>query len=52
MDEEILMGRNAWLHGNPFEKEENPGLDDMDSFGSFEAGNDFGQDPGEDGFEL
>ena len=51
MDEEIIMGRNAWLHGNPFEKEENPGSDDMEPFSSFDAGNDFGEDPGEGGFE-
>ena len=41
MDEEILMSRNAWLHGNPFEKEENPGLDDLDRFG-VDDGQDFG----------
>ena len=47
MDQEILMGRNAWLHGNPFEKEEDPGLDDLNSFDRFDAGGGF--DPG-DGF--
>lgn len=52
MDEEIIMGRNAWLHGNPFEKEEDPGPDLPDPFGSFDAGNDFGSDPGDGGFEL
>lgn len=52
MDEEIIMGRNAWLHGNPFEKEEDPGLVDPDPFSSFDAGNDFGPDPGVDGFDL
>lgn len=30
MDEEILMGRNAWLDGDPFAKEEDPGMPGMD----------------------
>ena len=32
MDEEIAMGRNAWLHGNPFAKEGkgDPGADAPD----------------------
>lgn len=29
MDEEILMGRNAWLNGDPFGKEEEPELSDI-----------------------
>ncbi len=41
------MGRNAWMNGNPFAKEENLGLDDIDSFGGFDAGDGFG---GGDGF--
>ena len=52
MDQEILMGRNAWLHGNPFEKEEEPdmpGLGEMpgtDSFdGDFDPGDSFGSGP-------
>ncbi len=47
MDEEILMGRNAWLNGNPFGREENPGLDDLDPFDAPDAGADFGDDPGD-----
>lgn len=31
----------AWMNGNPFAKEENPGLDDMDSFGGFDTGDGF-----------
>ncbi len=46
LDQEILMGRNAWVNGNPFEKEEDPGLDDVDSFGGFDAGG--GMDGGSD----
>lgn len=30
MDEEILMGRNAWLDGDPFAKEEEPGMPGLD----------------------
>ena len=30
MDQEILMGQNAWLHGDPFAKEEEPGMPGMD----------------------
>ncbi|MCR5566467.1 MAG: hypothetical protein K6F61_06415 [Clostridiales bacterium] len=40
MDNEILMGRNAWLNGDPFEQTDAP-----DGFG---AGDDFGSDPGWD----
>ena len=50
MDREFLMGRNAWLHGNPFEKEENPGLDDLDSF-DIGTGMDFGPDFGDSGLD-
>ena len=46
LDQEILMGRNAWVNGNPFAREENPGLDDMDSFGGFDTGD--GADAGSD----
>ena len=46
LDQEILMGRNAWVNGNPFAKEDNPGLDDLDSFGGFDAGD--GADSGMD----
>ena len=54
LDQEILMGRNAWMHGNPFEKEENPGLDDMDSFGNFDVGDGFdsGSDFGDNGLDI
>ena len=34
MDQEIIMGRNAWLHGDPFGKKEEPefsGVEDFDS---------------------
>ena len=34
MDEEILMGRNAWLDGNPFEKRDEPLFPEAGSFGS------------------
>ena len=30
MDEEILMGRNAWLEGDPFAKDEEPGMPRID----------------------
>ncbi len=42
MDQEILMGRNAWLNGNPFQQEDNPGLDDLNGLDSIDAGPDFG----------
>lgn len=38
MDNEIMMGRNAWMNGDPFEQTEPP-----EGFGS---GDDFGSDPG------
>ena len=38
MDQEIMMGRNAWLNGDPFRQEENPGLDDMDPGNGFDNG--------------
>jgi len=47
LDQEVLMGRNAWLHGNPFEKDE-PELpsfgtsDPFDTGNSFDSGSDFG----------
>lgn len=40
LDQKVLMGRNAWLHGNPFEKDEPETL----SFGTsdpFDTGNNF-----------
>ena len=38
MDQEILMGRNAWLNGDPFAKQEEPGMPgpDMDPFDNVE----------------
>ena len=48
IDEEIIVGRNAWLHGNPFEKEEEPSIPDFGADPSFDA--DHGLDTG-DGFD-
>ena len=52
MDQEILMGRNAWLHGNPFEKDEEPAAQDFSSPDPFGTGCGFGtdQDSGDGGF--
>ena len=54
MDLEILMGRNAWLHGDPFRKEDEP---EMPSFGGtnlFDTANGFddGPDIGTGGFNT
>ena len=38
MDNEIMMGRNAWMNGDPFEQPESPD--------GFVTGDDFGSDPG------
>ncbi len=49
MDQEILMGRNAWLNGNPFEKEEDPDMPvpgDMPGMDGFDDGLDSGDDFG------
>ena len=53
MDQEIVMGRNAWLHGNPFKKEENPDKsnpDEMPGVSGFDDGFDSGDgfNPGPD----
>ena len=44
MDQEIVMGRNGWLHGDPFEQKQEPdysGLGDMDnSFGDIDGRDD------------
>ena len=47
MDQEILMGRNAWINGNPFEKDEPESTsfgtaDPFDTGNSFDAGSNFG----------
>lgn len=55
MDQEILMGRNAWLHGDPFEKEEESDLPDgFIGFDSFDSGDGFGpgQDWGDGGLDI
>ncbi len=48
MDREIMMGRNAWLQGDPFGKNEDPGFSGIDSFDSgadgFDSPDDFGPD--------
>ena len=48
MDQEIIMGRNAWLHGDPYQKEDSGlnGLGGMYDFGSND--DDFGSEPGMD----
>ena len=57
LDQEILMGRNAWLHGDPFTKEEldTSGFGVTDSFDAgngFDAGSNYGNEFGSgDGFD-
>ena len=38
MDQEIMMGRNAWLNGDPFGKEEEPELSDIPDMDSEMSG--------------
>ncbi len=45
MDQEIIMGRNAWLHGDPFQREEEPGLDGLGGPDPFGAGDGFDSGP-------
>ena len=42
MDQEILMGRNAWMEGDPFGKEETPEFPDFGAGNGFDSGPDFG----------
>lgn len=52
LDEEILMGRNAWLNGDPFSKKEEPEMPEIPGVGSEMPGFDdpFGSDAGDDLF--
>ncbi len=45
MDQEIIMGRNAWLHGDPFHAEEEPGPGGLGSLDGFEPGDGFDSGP-------
>ena len=41
MDQEIIMGRNAWLHVDPFQREEETDTDGLSGHDCFDSGKGF-----------